>query len=101
MEIKTIRPCSEKRSKVIVVCSLGFPLHIERLRHYLARRKTAFKKSLFFESSNLLWLKQNEKSILVSGDGKVTVNGAESVDDALKVVKEIERAATFTEGVGV
>lgn len=98
MEIKTIRPCSEKKSKVIVVCSLGFPLHIDRLRNYLVRTQAPFKRILFFESSNLLWLKQNERSILVSSDGKITVNGAESINDALKVVREIERIAMFMEG---
>jgi len=90
MKIRVIRPCSENAGKVIVKCHLGYCLQLQKFVDLLRGHSTEFRRILYFESSNLLWLKQNGKTILVNSNGEVTVNGADSVDEAVKVVQEIE-----------
>lgn len=88
MKIRAIRPCSEN-TKYMVVCDLGYPVNLRKICSSI--RNTKKFKVIFFEKSNLAWIMFDVKRILIYESGKIIVNGADDVDDAIRIIKEIEK----------
>jgi ArsR family metal-binding transcriptional regulator len=90
MKVRSVKPCSEFPDKVIVICDLDHPLNIKLLSAFL-RTSKEFDKTIFLEKSDLAWITSGAKRILVNSNGKITVSGADDIDDALKAVDRIQK----------
>ena len=95
MKIRSIRPCSEATEKVIVESDLGFFPNLKRLVEILKSKKI-FNTILFFEAPDLLWVKGNKKSIVIDSKGDVTVYSADNINEAVKIIQEIEKIIKLT-----
>jgi len=100
MKVRSVRPCSEFPDKLIVICDLDRPLNIKLLATYLKSSKE-FDKTIFLEKSDLAWITSGVKKILVNSNGKITVSGADDIDDALKVVDRIQKTHSMALEGGV
>lgn len=83
-----IRPCSEVSGKVIVTIYVGHSLDPKRLFSDLKKTST-FKRVIFFEKYNLIWITSDVMKVIVRENGQVIVSGAKSKDEALKIVKQL------------
>ena len=88
MKIQTVKPCSGTDNKVVVRCEIGKSLDLRNLCRRL-ESKEIFTNLVLFESSNMLWLSRDLKSITVSGQGEITIHTADDIDDAMSVVRDI------------
>jgi ArsR family metal-binding transcriptional regulator len=88
MKIKMVKPCSEISNKIIVVCDLNNPVNTRKLSVLLKVRGN-FNAVISFSKSGMLWLRHGEKSVIISRNGEIIINGADNIDDAMTIATRI------------
>jgi len=87
IKILDTKPCIELDDKITVTIDTCNMIDLKNLKEKMLN--TRFKNVILFEKSNAIWAFKDLRSISIFKNGKIEIHGAESIDDAIKISKEI------------